>query len=94
MAWEQRGGRRYYYRSVRMNGRVRKVYFGNGPLARKAAQEDQMRAGDDRRRRQAAEQLRDQLLVIETVAADGSEDFLKRASRCLDAAGYHYHRGT
>ena len=94
MAWEQRGGRRSYYRSVRKDGRVRKVYFGNGSLARKAALDDQERAEADRTRRRAAERLRDQLLAIETIAAEGTEHFLERAARCLDAAGYHYHRGT
>ena len=30
MAWEKRGTRKYFYRSVRVDGHVRKVYFGAG----------------------------------------------------------------
>ena len=39
MAWERRGNKRYYYRSVRVGGKVKKTYFGNGPLAIAAAEE-------------------------------------------------------
>jgi hypothetical protein len=40
MAWEQRGPQQYYYRSVRRNGQVTKVYVGTGPLAALSAAED------------------------------------------------------
>lgn len=38
MAWENRGKTgTYYYRSVRQDGVVRKLYLGNGPAAHEAA---------------------------------------------------------
>ena len=39
MAWITRGTRRYYYRSVRVNGRPTRQYVGNGPPAEAAAAE-------------------------------------------------------
>src|SRR4051794_6602787 len=38
MAWESRPGGRYYYKSVRRAGRVRKVYLGRGAAAELAEQ--------------------------------------------------------
>jgi hypothetical protein len=37
MAWERRGKRRYFYKSVRVGGKVTKKYYGRGPLAEVAA---------------------------------------------------------
>ena len=33
MAWERRGNKRYFYKSVRVGGKVKKIYLGRGPLA-------------------------------------------------------------
>ena len=94
MAWERRGSKSYYYRSVRENGRVRKVYVGTGLVARQAAAVDQERVLADRRRREKTDILRDAILAIDVVASRGHEEFIKRANRFLEAAGYHYHRGS
>ena len=37
MAWERRRNQRFYYKSVRAGGKVKKVYFGKGPAAELAA---------------------------------------------------------
>ena len=94
MAWERRGSKSYYYRSVREHGRVRKVYVGSGPVARQAAAADQEHALADRRRRERTATLRDAILAIDVVASRGREEFIERASRFLEEAGYHYHRGS
>jgi hypothetical protein len=46
MAWEKRGRRTYFYRSVRTGRRTRKVYCGGGAVGQMAA------AADARRREQ------------------------------------------
>ena len=38
MAWERRGNKRYFYKSVRVGGKVKKIYFGVGPVAVAAAE--------------------------------------------------------
>ncbi len=43
MGWETRNGKQYYYRKVRVGGRVRSVYCGTGERARLAAMEDERR---------------------------------------------------
>ena len=56
MAWEKRWNQRYYYRSVRVGKKVRKIYFGRGPEAECAAvtydllRAERTRIADARRR--------------------------------------------
>ena len=52
MAWQQRNGRRYYYRSRREGGRVTHDYFVTGPLAWTVAKMD---AGERERQQAQAE---------------------------------------
>lgn len=40
MSWERRGTGRYYTKSVRLGGKVRRVYLGAGPLAEYVACQD------------------------------------------------------
>lgn len=40
MAWEQRGAKGYYYRSVRRGGRVTNTYIASGTLAETLAARD------------------------------------------------------
>jgi hypothetical protein len=53
MAWEKRGKARFYYRSARAGGRVKKVYCGGGNLGRVAAEVDARRR-EERQARLAA----------------------------------------
>lgn len=41
MAWEERSGRRYYYRSIREGERVRKEYIGAGEFVETLARSDE-----------------------------------------------------
>src|SRR5262245_2910031 len=62
MAWQQRGTKRYLYRSVKHQGRVIREYLGTGPSAEAldAAQ------GVERARRQAVQETWRQTLADQT----------------------------
>jgi hypothetical protein len=95
MAWEQRGNRSYYYRSVRRRGRVVKEYFGTGRVAELCAQLDALileRRAIERQDR-AAERDRCDALEARTLELIQLTDALVAAT--LTVAGYHRHdRGT
>ena len=91
MAWEQRGNRSYYYRSVRSGTRVIKEYAGGGltgVLAEEfeGEQREQRAYEVDRRRRERAKWA-----ALEQPARelDDLSDLLMTAS--LTLAGYHRH---
>ena len=48
MAWEDRNGKRHYYRSKRVGKKVTRVYFGSGDAARLAAALDQAKRREKR----------------------------------------------
>jgi len=91
MAWETKGGCRFYTRSHRRHGRVVRDYLGTGLVAELAAQHDE----EDRRGRRAQrEQLRQEQAAFDAAAAPHRElsrvaDALMTAA--LVAAGYHRH---
>jgi hypothetical protein len=91
VAWERRGGRRYYYRSVRRGGRVMKEYVGSGGLAEATARLDEQ----DRKRQEVEAQARqEEVRRMESLEAPIRElceatETLVRAA--LIAAGYRQH---
>ena len=92
MGWETRKrGTRYYTRSVRVNGAVRREYVGTGILAEcvftldRAAQE--ARAAEALRRRAEREELRGIGFLMGEV--DNAADTILKAH--LLAGGYHRH---
>ena len=91
MAWEKRGGRRYYYRSVRRGGRVFKEYVGTGPLAEATAQRDEE---DRRKREEEAQAWKEEARRMEELVTPIEElcdaaEALARAA--FVAAGYRQH---
>lgn len=92
MAWEERGGGRYYYRTHWVNGPV-KEYVGGGLVGRLSAEADRIK-----RERAEAEKARHrrELERLEALAAPVLElseaaEILARAH--LIAAGFHRHKG-
>jgi hypothetical protein len=89
MAWEKRGGRSYYYRSTRHDGRVVKEYVGAGPAAAIVANLDAL----DRAERQATVAARKANGAQVAAAAAATCDLVNVSSlltaAALLAAGYH-----
>ena len=94
MSWERRGGRNYFYRSVREGDRVRKVYVGTGPAANQAAEADRQRCQLRLEQKQRMSALVFELESVARFTDHGREEFLQRATELLDEAGYRYHRGS
>lgn len=92
MAWETRGGRRYYYRKVWKDGRCFSVYEGAGVLAElKAEQDEEARAQGQRR----ASDTRAELAALDAVDAMIDRqwrDVKAAADAALEDAGYHRHK--
>jgi hypothetical protein len=93
MGWEARGcgGRLYYFRYRKVNGRVTRQYIGTGPVAELAAAADALRRAD---RRAVAEALRAEQARWAEAAALLKElscaaDLLARAA--FLTAGYRQH---
>jgi hypothetical protein len=93
MAWEKRGDRSYYYRSVRDGEQVRKIYLGRDIFGELAARRD-----EEKREREATERQREreELEHLEALAApvleiDEAAEVLARA--VLVAGGYRQRKG-
>lgn len=93
MAFEERGGRLYYYRSRRASdGRVVKEYVGVGLAAELAADADEAARRRERLRREAEKAERERLDALEKPTEDLCEAVEVLASAALLAAGYHRHK--
>ena len=100
MPWEHRkqGKYRFYYRNERLpDGRVKKTYLGNGPIAQRAAQRDaDARAQREAGRSHDLEQVRQSEAVLAparslTRALDEALKMLTTAT--LLAGNLHQHKG-
>lgn len=67
MAWETRGGRKYFYTGRRVNGRVVKEYHGSGPISELTAQAVEQRKVARRKVRARIKAERESLKAIETI---------------------------
>jgi hypothetical protein len=93
VAWEERGGGRYYYRTRWVNGRPVKEYVGGGLAGRLASEADRIdrerreaRALEEKREREKLEALAAPVLELSEAA-----EILARAH--LIVAGFHRYRG-
>ena len=94
MPWDhRRGGRRYYYRSVRRHGKPVREYVGTGERGEKAAKDDaekraaraEVRARE-REERQSAQEIAE---VLDRLAGEVRSLMLAE----LATWGYHLRRG-
>jgi hypothetical protein len=93
VAWEERGGGRYYYRTRWVNGRPVKEYVGGGLAGRLASEAD--RIARERREARALEEKREreklEALAAPVLELSEAAEILARAH--LIAAGLHRHKG-
>jgi hypothetical protein len=91
MAWEERNGRRVYYRKVRRGGHVFSVYEGGGFGGELAEARD---TTEREIRRREARNYRAELAEQDAVDAklDAAWKIVRRATgEALESAGYHSH---
>ena len=69
MALETRGKKKYLYQSIRIQGHVRKIYWGTGPLAELKAQEMEDRKTVRAEKRRRKQEAKSKLAPAETAAA-------------------------
>ena len=94
MAWDQRPcGRRYYTRSVREGGRVRKEYVGGGPVAELVAQMDALERQEREQERRERREERARHAALEAPLTQLCEATDLLAQVALVAADYHRHKG-
>lgn len=93
MAWEQRGGRQYYYTKRRIGARVVSEYVGGGNSGALTARRAEADKEERLRRRTEVQAVRE---VIDALGNE-SEDFSAIAQALTRAAyliaGYHEHKG-
>jgi hypothetical protein len=85
MSWKGR----YYYRTRKIRGRVVREYFGAGPAAELAAQEDQRRRRQREAERAAWQAEKETLAELERAVSRLDEQVDLLATAALLAAGYH-----
>src|SRR5262249_9522787 len=76
MSWEQRGSQRYYYRVRSHQGQLTKTYYGTGPAAQRAAQED----AHQRTLRKQERLAKQDLLALETQLQTLTAQFIRVCS--------------
>lgn len=92
MAWEERGGKRYYYRKVRKGGRVFSVYEGGGIGGEIAAAQD---VGEREKKTQTRAELQREMAAqdrIDNLIGESERIAQDAARRALEAVGYHQHK--
>jgi hypothetical protein len=93
MGWEDRDGRRYYYRKKRVGGRVVSEYVGAGLLAELSAQsaeQDQRRAKIERRKWRKTVEAE---VAIDRLMSDAGRLVKALTDATLAINGYHRHKG-
>ena len=87
MAWERRGKQRFYYRSIKVRGRVKKIYFGKGPEAELAALAVERRREERTRRAARLQHQRECCREMEEVLGELNEELDQLTKGVLIAAG-------
>jgi hypothetical protein len=89
MAWEKHGERKYFYRTVRREGKVLKLYYGAGPAGHLAAAVDALRRAEQQAERAVRRAAKDRLDLAVTLTCDLTRGCDLLAAATLLAAGFH-----
>ncbi|HYO90003.1 MAG TPA: hypothetical protein VEQ40_00115 [Pyrinomonadaceae bacterium] len=92
MAWEERGGKRYYYRKVRKGGQVFSIYEGGGIGGEIAAAQD---AREQEKKAQTRAEFRAEIAKqdrIDNLIGESERIAQDAAHHALEAAGFHRHK--
>ena len=90
MAWERRRNQRFFYKSVRVGGKVKKIYFGKGPVAELAAMAVEQRQRFRKERAAADRRARENYLQV-TVEFDRLACELDELVTGMSVVGYREH---
>ena len=93
MGWEQRRERSYYYRKVRVGGRVRSEYMGSGIVAQICAGDDDEKRRDRAAKRAADRATRQGEAEIDRQLGAAESALAAMTHATLVAAGCHRHKG-
>lgn len=93
MGWEERQGRKYYYRKRRIGDRVASEYVGTGPDAEAAAAIDELERLAREEERQLFQQERDRQRAIDEAVDRACRLIRHLIYAALLLNGYHMHRG-
>jgi hypothetical protein len=89
MAWEKRRERSYYYRTVRQDGKFKRLYYGAGPVGNLAAQVDALRMAERRAEQEARRAAREQLERASALTVAFHRECEMLAAATLLLAGFH-----
>ena len=94
MAWEQRGTKGYYYRSVRHGRRVTRTYIASGTFGMLAAELDAEERAERQAKAEAWQQARKEMETIDAQLTAWWDDSSTLVNAWLLAHGYYrHHRG-
>ena len=93
MAWETRGGNRYYYRKRKVNGKVVSEYVGKGPVAQEIASMDLAERRERNRELDAIKKERSELELLERQAMQSISATKRMVESFLILVGCHKHKG-
>jgi hypothetical protein len=93
MGWKTINGRRYYYKSRRVGGRVETTYFGAGESSSLIAQLDAYERLGRAVERWAEREQREESDAEEEAVAEWFDGVQAVADVAMAEAGFHKHRG-
>jgi hypothetical protein len=91
MSWETRGGRRYYTRTRRRDGKVIREYIGAGPVGEQASAADAERRAERDARAMLRKAERARWVGAEALLQQLSADVHLLVRAAMVSSGFHRH---